>query len=66
MGDVQSVEPELDGEFEQVPKVVRVSLSVVEVDGLVHVADLLAAGLPLVQLRGQGRLDALPEEPRQE
>ena len=66
MGDVEPVEAELDRRVEQLAEVVLREPFVGEVDGLVDVAKALPLRLPLVQLRGQRRLDALPEQADQD
>ena len=50
MSDVEPVEAKLDGELEQLSKVVGADVLFVEVDDFVDVAKLLSSCLPLVQL----------------
>jgi hypothetical protein len=62
MGDVEPVEAELGGGGEQAPKMGLRQPVVGQVDALVDVAEALPLRLALVQLRRQGRLDALPDQ----
>ena len=63
VGDVEPVEAELDRRREQVAQALAVDRAVGLVDDLVDVAQPLPLRLPLVQLRGQRRPDALADQP---
>ena len=65
VGDVEAVEAELDRAGQQPLQAVGVDRAVGLLDDLVDVAKPLPLRLPLVQLRGQRRTDAVADQPGQ-
>ena len=65
VGDVEPVEAQLDRSAQQALQALGVDRDVRLVDDLVDVPQPLPLRLPLVQLRGQRRTDAVADQPRQ-